>query len=996
MLTAAPIFRINTILPNALSRPELARLNDGRIAVVWQAANADAYGTPDIMARVLNADGTTGAAEFIVNTERVEPDPELPFIAQRHNQFQGAVAALADGGFAVVYVDNRPSAPNPLLSTLVVQRFEADGSRDGTDVSILPATTSGGLAVLPREPDIIGLADGSYVIASHTSQQPFLSGDQDGIVMQRFDSAGSAGSFGNINGTITSVQIQSRMANLADGGWVAVWWSNSASDGLGVTGELKGQRFNAAGVAVGSEIAFAREGRISQPSATQPSHDVVGLAGGGFAVVWTQPQDVFVPNGIRDDIKLQLVNADGSMRGGIIAVHTADTLFQRNPAVAAGTDGSLAVAWGESGTVPNGSLSFRVMVQHISANGALLGAAVPVTQGNATQAGTLDIVAMTEGRYMVVFSDSEGSFGVPNTDISGVVLSVASVIDGTPDADALVGTASADTINGLGGDDVLSGGAGNDLLNGGAGNDVLIGEGGNDTMVGGADNDIYILSDLGDAIVEAPGGGVDAVFVSANDVVLPSNLEVAYLFGTASRITGSAGDEQIVANPQLASRLDGGGGNDVLWGMGLADTLIGGAGDDIIQGQGSPAEMRGGVGNDSYVVGNLGAVVIENANEGADTVYVTINGYTLPLNVEVTYLSGVATQLTGSSAGDVIVGNPAVPSSIDGAAGDDELWAGGQADTLVGGAGNDILRGQANTAQLRGGDGHDSYVVGDVATLIVENANEGLDTAYVAVNDYVLPANLELAYLSGAATRLTGSAGADVMVASNAAPSRLDGGGGDDVLWGGALADTLIGGAGNDVLRGQGGADSMTGGTGNDQYVVFSNAARIVELAAEGYDIVYAAGAGLFDIGENVEEARAFGDCTGLIGNALANLLVGNQGLANQDNIGSTIKAGSGDDIIFGTQADDSITGGAGNDTIYLLGGHDMLVFDGPNWGIDQVAVQALGATPTLRFMAESGVTAMGQLAIVSAGANTQISFSGSSILLFNVSGVGAEHFLFG
>jgi Ca2+-binding RTX toxin-like protein len=61
----------------------------------------------------------------------------------------------------------------------------------------------------------------------------------------------------------------------------------------------------------------------------------------------------------------------------------------------------------------------------------------------------------------------------------------------------------------------------------------------------------------------------------------------------------------------------GGIGNDILTGTALKDTLNGGAGADI---------MRGGKGNDTYVVDNVGDVVIEGAGfiNGVDKVLASI------------------------------------------------------------------------------------------------------------------------------------------------------------------------------------------------------------------------------------------------------------------------------------------------------------------------------------------------------------------------------------
>ena len=48
-------------------------------------------------------------------------------------------------------------------------------------------------------------------------------------------------------------------------------------------------------------------------------------------------------------------------------------------------------------------------------------------------------------------------------------------------------------------------------------------------------------------------------------------------------------------------------------------------------------------GNDVYDVDNLGDIIIENADEGSDVVFVSVNGYALAANVE----AGLITSATG-------------------------------------------------------------------------------------------------------------------------------------------------------------------------------------------------------------------------------------------------------------------------------------------------------------------------------------------------------------
>ena len=76
--------------------------------------------------------------------------------------------------------------------------------------------------------------------------------------------------------------------------------------------------------------------------------------------------------------------------------------------------------------------------------------------------------------------------------------------------------------------------------------------------------------------------------------------------------------------------INGTTGPDSLSGTALADTINGFAGDDIIDGVAGIDKLFGGDGNDTYIVDNLGDVVIETAtvNSGTDLVQASVS-YTL-------------------------------------------------------------------------------------------------------------------------------------------------------------------------------------------------------------------------------------------------------------------------------------------------------------------------------------------------------------------------------
>src|SRR5262249_47283674 len=144
--------------------------------------------------------------------------------------------------------------------------------------------------------------------------------------------------------------------------------------------------------------------------------------------------------------------------------------------------------------------------------------------------------------------------------------------------------------------------------------------------------------------------------------------------------------------------------------------------DNMLTGNSAVNVLTGGAGNDTYVVGT-GDTVVEQANEGIDTVQSAVT-WTLSANAENLTLTGsTATNGTGNSLNNVLTGNSAA-NTLDADGGDD---------TLSGGAGAD---------QLIGGTGNDTYVVDNVGDVATENLNEGVDTVQSSVT-YTLSANVE-------------------------------------------------------------------------------------------------------------------------------------------------------------------------------------------------------------------------------------------------------------
>ncbi len=257
---------------------------------------------------------------------------------------------------------------------------------------------------------------------------------------------------------------------------------------------------------------------------------------------------------------------------------------------------------------------------------------------------------------------------------------------------------------------------------------------------------------------------------------------------------------------------DGARGEDRLLGRGGDDRLSGRGGDDYIDGGDGVDRMFGSKGDDTYVVDSTRDKVIEPADGGTDTVLARANCH-LATGVEFLTLLGQADLSgIGNDLANIITGN-------DGA---NRLEGGGGWDMLIGGAGDDRLIGY--DAEMHGGSGDDTYVVGARGDKVVERPDEGTDTIEAATS-FRMPGNVEnLVMLSVYALDATGNGLANLMT-GNSGANEIAGKSGADHLFGGRGADRLMGGAGNDVLEGGAESDSLGGGTGKDLFVFGPGAA---------------------------------------------------------------------------------------------------------------------------------------------------------------------------
>lgn len=456
-------------------------------------------------------------------------------------------------------------------------------------------------------------------------------------------------------------------------------------------------------------------------------------------------------------------------------------------------------------------------------------------------------------------------------------------------------------------DNYIVGNTAANVIDGGAGADTMVGLGGDDT---------YVVDNVGDAVSEATGEGIDTVrlgiAIAGGQYTAGSNIENVTLTHTlAHDLTGNTLNNALTGNAAV-NTLTGGDGDDVLSGAAGNDRLLGGNGNDTLDGGSGTDSLDGGLGNDTFVVDTLSDIIADAG--GSDTVIANLaaGSYTLASGLENLTLGGIAAlNGFGNGSNNTLIGN-------DGA------------NTLDGGLGVDLLK---------GGKGNDIYIVDDIGDLAVEDvtgAAGGIDTVRSSM-DYTLGANLENLTLTG---------------------NNVIGGNGN------ALANNLQGNDAANALWGMGGNDTIKGGKGDDSYyvnvvVTGSGASAVAKLedtlienAGEGQDrlvlVTYGplnlTTASTITLAANIEtlEANYTGsDKLNFLGNASNNTFIGNDA----------------DNVINGGAGADRMEGWIGNDT-YILDNIGDSVLETPGGGTDTVKIGfgAVGGTYTLGSDVENGV----------------------------------------
>jgi Ca2+-binding RTX toxin-like protein len=534
---------------------------------------------------------------------------------------------------------------------------------------------------------------------------------------------------------------------------------------------------------------------------------------------------------------------------------------------------------------------------------------------------------------------SGGPDGLPIDVVNAEALAIEALA-GNDTLNGAIGLAALTqlTLDGGAGNDAINGGDGNDSLRGGTENDAIDGNRGDDTGLLGAGDDSFTW-DPGDGSDKVEGeAGIDTLVFNgaggAENFDFSANGNRLKLFRNVANITMDVDDTE-----RVDLRALGGIDNTVVNDLSATDVknieldletaIGGGAGDSAVD----TTTVNGTAGNDTInIAPNAGAV--------------DVTGLAAALKIEHSEAANDVLNVNGLAGNDSISGAVGLAAliklGIDGGAGNDTINGGDGSEALLGGDGNDAVDGNRgdDTGFLGSGDDSFRWDPGDGSDVVEGQADTDtllFNGAGVVENFDVSANGPRVRFFRDAANitmDLDDTERIDVQALGGADNAVVNDITGTDLKLVAFDLEAAIGGG-----AGDGAADSITvNGTAGPDVIDVTAAGGVVDVDGSPAEVT-------------IDHSEAANDKLTVNGLAGADTITGGPGLAaliqlviNGGTEVDVLTGGDGPDRIVGQQQNDSMFGGAGNDT---------LVWN-PGDGNDLVEGQA-GANDTMEFNGAAG-----------------------------------------
>ncbi|MCA8883532.1 MAG: tandem-95 repeat protein [Rhodobacteraceae bacterium] len=246
-----------------------------------------------------------------------------------NDQSDSHVAALANGGYVIVWTSRDQDATGDGNTGVFAQIYDGSGTPVGGEL-LINQTVQGGQS----NAQVVGLATGGFVVAWEDSAPG-------GTFLRSFDGNGQpVGGEVEFDSPLIGNSFRPALAAIDDpvnGGFYLVEDGQMASTPF--TNQIVVQRFNDAGGTVGGTMEIAPAG-----SSYNYGADVAVQANGTFMVVFIA-RNLDNPGDNDDGVFLQRYASDGSAIGAPIQVNTVSRFSQTAPRIAATEDGGYVVVY---------------------------------------------------------------------------------------------------------------------------------------------------------------------------------------------------------------------------------------------------------------------------------------------------------------------------------------------------------------------------------------------------------------------------------------------------------------------------------------------------------------------------------------------------------------------------------------------------------------------------------------------------------------------------
>jgi Ca2+-binding RTX toxin-like protein len=526
------------------------------------------------------------------------------------------------------------------------------------------------------------------------------------------------------------------------------------------------------------------------------------------------------------------------------------------------------------------------------------------------------------------FSDSfsyktnDGTEDSNTVNVSFTIIPINS-IQGTSGDDSLNGGNGDDYIIAGNGNDRVYAGAGNDTIFGGEGNDSLFGEDGNDSIdagdgqnsINGANGNDFIIAGSGNDNVTVQGGyntiyggeGDNSITSNGWDWITTGSGNDTIHGGTSNAVdTIDAGDGNNVVT-STNSYVTVGGGHDTVTLLGTSyassyGDVVSGAGDDTINAGSGNITIDAGAGDDS--ISFVQGAVTLNAGDGNDELSISsdFRGESfINLGSGANVINQNYTMIYTNSRGTVIGGEGADSikiyfdyATIHGGEGNDTITTGNGDDVIYAGDENDTINAAGGYNTIYGGEGNNSITSNGWDWITTGSGNDTIHGGTSTAGDSINAGDGNNVVTASTNSYVTVGGGHDTVTLLGISYASSYGdvvsGAGDDTINAGSGNITIDAGAGDDSISFVRGSLSVNAGDGNDDVTITS-----------------------YLHGNNIVE---LGDGLNVLTHTVSSEISGSK---------ATVSGGEDDDYIQFKTNYSTVTGGAGNDTIYTWDGHDLI-----------------------------------------------------------------------